>query len=528
MPFSEFSFRSLSFWRGVILQFENQVAHDHSLVCNLSAATMEVIALLKIVGTTLKIVKEIWEGAQWMQRVHETYCNGDKTLQSIALECNIYGESIKAIGQWLKRNQAEKDLLRQMRTTYNALTLVQVSMANVLLDLKKFKAKGSSKSTTKDTRLAREKENILMFKHFMMNKAKQQWFADIMRGHLTELRAHAAILHMCLGVIELAGVTTNRKAAAPEKLEARTGNLERRLLLRHFIRKALEIKRNETAGYSGRADAGQSSKTPKEDTQESPQKLTFYDVVQLARQQAFAEKTRRSNEDLIDFSDNVQPPLSPTPLTSNDIALIDSSIPTSSDPAFQSLLGMPELDSNPFMTNNRATVAELDSGSSLHRQSVDLHGLVELNSMPITNSQSALVELDATPPSRSHPQDLMRLAELDASRADSHDQPGLEIVVANKMPLANKSDTVESSRFTNYPATIDPTKPIQPPDTTLLDREDPLDDAVDDNKSVASSAAPSIFSHSSSLTSATGCSLSPITEEELQARKFSAQAEQKM
>ena len=66
-------------------------------------------------------MKEIWEGLQWMQGIYETYSDGDKTLQSMALECNIYGDSIKAIGQWLKKNQGAKGLTRQMRTTHNAV-----------------------------------------------------------------------------------------------------------------------------------------------------------------------------------------------------------------------------------------------------------------------------------------------------------------------------------------------------------------------------------------------------------------------
>ena len=154
------------------------------------------------VGTTLKVIKEVWDGLQWMQRIYETYTEGDKSLQSIALECSIYGESIKTIGQWLKRNQTATGLTRQLRTTNNAITLVQVSMANVLLDLKKFKS-GDNQRNTNDTRISREKQNIKLFQQFIMNRAKQQWFAETMRLHLIELRAHAATLHLTLGVIEL-------------------------------------------------------------------------------------------------------------------------------------------------------------------------------------------------------------------------------------------------------------------------------------------------------------------------------------
>ena len=75
-------------------------------------------------------------------------------------------------------------------------------MANVLLDLKKFKSGGKQK-VVKDTRISREKENMRLFQQFIMNKAKQQWFAQTMGLHLVELRAHAATLHLTLSVIDL-------------------------------------------------------------------------------------------------------------------------------------------------------------------------------------------------------------------------------------------------------------------------------------------------------------------------------------
>ena len=80
---------------------------------------MDPITILGAVGTTLKIVKEVCQGLQWMQRVYESTKRGDKILQLIALECNIYGDSIKTIGQWLKKNKDMTGLKRQMRTTQN-------------------------------------------------------------------------------------------------------------------------------------------------------------------------------------------------------------------------------------------------------------------------------------------------------------------------------------------------------------------------------------------------------------------------
>lgn len=163
---------------------------------------MDPFTVLCAVGTTLKVVKEIWEGLQWMQQIYETYTDGDKTLQSIALECNIYGVSTKTIGQWLRKNQNATSLTRQMRTTHNAITLVQVSMANVLLDIKKSQGTGNLTSM-KDRKLSNRKLQIKMFQELVMSKVKMQWFQETMRLHLVELRAHAATLHLNLGVIEL-------------------------------------------------------------------------------------------------------------------------------------------------------------------------------------------------------------------------------------------------------------------------------------------------------------------------------------
>ena len=163
---------------------------------------MDPITILGAVGTTLKIVKEVCEGLQWMQRVYENITHGDKILQSIALECNIYGESVKTIGQWLKKNKDAVGLKRQMRTTHNAITLVQVSMANLLLDLKKVQESGDN-LTLKDKKISKEKLNFKVFQQFIINGAKQQWFQETMKIHLNELRAHASTLHLTLTVIEL-------------------------------------------------------------------------------------------------------------------------------------------------------------------------------------------------------------------------------------------------------------------------------------------------------------------------------------
>ncbi len=92
---------------------------------------MEPLSVLGVIGVTLQLVKLVWHGLLWMGRIYETSVQGDKVLRSMALEFGIYGNSIKAIGQWLKKNQAATGLGRQMRTTHKAITLVKCSMANI-------------------------------------------------------------------------------------------------------------------------------------------------------------------------------------------------------------------------------------------------------------------------------------------------------------------------------------------------------------------------------------------------------------
>ena len=87
-------------------------------------------------------------------------------------------------------------------TSTLAITLVQVSLANLLLDLKKVQQSGDKKPA-EDLKISKEKLSLRAFQACMLDTAKQQWFRDTMRIHLAELRAHAATLHLTLGVIDL-------------------------------------------------------------------------------------------------------------------------------------------------------------------------------------------------------------------------------------------------------------------------------------------------------------------------------------
>ncbi|KAL8655304.1 MAG: hypothetical protein Q9210_000972 [Variospora velana] len=459
--------------------------------------------LLSAVVGALVSTKEVWKALQWMQKVYEIYTEGDKFLQSIALECYIYGDSIKTIGHWLKKNQSATTLTRQMRTTHTAIALVQVSMANVSRDLNRFRDGGDVK-ITKDTRLSRQKRDMKLFQQFIRNKAKHQWFTEIMGIHLIELRAHAATLHLTLDIIKLAGHSPDQKEKEPEKLEDQTGRLEKRLMLRQFLTKALDIKRSEVVGFSGREDTDQPFSTASPSSvYVTPRKLTFYDVVQLARQQAYVEKTQRSNEDLIDLSDTPESPPQPPASASfqSDLTLLHSSNPEPSqhispDP---SVSGPVKMNSLGERANEQPSIAELDTAWPPNLPTSDLAGLVELDAAPaISHGKGAAEPIDQV---RSQIYELSRSLN---DRDVNQEQPGLEV-------------TGTGSSSTGHSVTKGAIElPGQPQQVGAL-----LDAPTDENvevRSFVSSAAPSMFSHSTSLTGATTCSMPGITEEDMQAR----------
>ncbi|KAK0515443.1 hypothetical protein JMJ35_001477 [Cladonia borealis] len=575
---------------------------------------MDPITILGAVGTTLKIVKEICEGLQWMQRVYENMTNGNKILQSIALECNIYGESIKAIGQWLKNNKNATGLKRQMRTTQNAITLVQCSMANLLLDLKKCQETGDKSSVKK---LSKDKLNIKMFQQFILNAAKQQWFQETMKIHLVELRAHAATLHLTLGVIELTGSTPEDKGKTPnkleneteeledKKLEDKTKKLERRLLLRKFITKALEIKRAEIL-ESARPNESEKSSSESAVTsspdliQGSPPKLTFYDVVQLVlqlrRQQSLVEKTRKSSVDLIDLSDAAQPVLDQAPSTNiqSDDDLFDSSSPMalqlidpfllsqneprsselyqnvefmskqlaspelnttlSQEPSGLDLLGLIDAQaSHVDLISKQPTSPELETALSQEPSGLDLLGLIDAQTSHVEpmSKQPTSPELETALSQEPSGLNLIELVDAQASYDDElHKEDASEQLVAvatpnqQDLPLHQSSAALahQESDTKEEPAALDPNLPEAPQagdsktqeineliitspdnlsDAAIQSQENNTDDALTDI-SPTSTAAPSIFSHFSSLTGATSSSLSGITEEDVQARNSSS------
>ena len=400
-----------------------------------------------------------------------------------------------------------------------------------------------------------------------------------------------------------------------KELEDKTKKLERRLLLRQFITKALAIKRAEILEAARPNDAEQLSSesaiTSSPDLiQGSRPKLSFYDVVQLARQQALAEKTRKSSVDLIDLSDGAQPVLDQGPSSSfqSDDDLFDTSSrmalqlidpfllsqdgPRSSEP-YQNVEFMSEQPENPELDttvsqepsgldllglvdaqaphvepmSKQPTSPELTTAISQEPSGLDLLELVDAQAshVELKNKEPASAELNTTLSQEPAGLDLLELVDAQASQAEDlpkeeAGEPLAAVATSNQedLPLhqssvalilqesdikeepaalesnipeasqAGDSETQETNELVASPANSDqPSSPRNLFDAALKSQENDTDDALTDISPI-STAAPSIFSHLSSLTGATSSSLTGIREEDVQARNSSSQATSKL
>ena len=327
-----------------------------------------------------------------------------------------------------------------------------------------------------------------------------------------------------------------QKEKTPEKLEVKTGKLEKRLLLRQFITKALEIKRIEIAELARRGEAEQPLPKPLSDsTQCSPQKLTFYEVVQLARQQAMAEKTRRSNEDLIDLSETPQPILDSAPSVGGQFGhdlldLNDFMVPqrdhSISSPRGE--FGTSQLDQKLGMISDQPDIAELDAEP--HLQKLPTENTLDLVELPAFEADSvdagklneplhSLNALNQSTPELYQSSEMMTSQE----RVAQEKSAASELIDCVDSPKS-VMDRTDSNRPSTAQASLEETVvSIGQPSTALIDIDIDNEETAPKN-SPTSTAAPSIFSHSSSSTAATGSSLPEISEEDVQKRVSTSQA----
>ncbi|KAL8990128.1 MAG: hypothetical protein Q9169_008204, partial [Polycauliona sp. 2 TL-2023] len=338
-----------------------------------------------------------------------------------------------------------------------------------------------------------------------MDKAKQQWFADTMRGHLIEMRANAATLHLCLSVIDLTGESPTHNKQVPAELAAKTGNLEKSLRLRQFITKALAIERAESPDLFARDGDGKVSACLPSLLPESAQRITFHDVVQLARQQALAQKTRNANQDLIDLSDSTGPLMNSvaSPTIQDDLLLLDFDNPTFFATTLPRSPIIVELEAGPYPNEDTAKVDPIELEPSC------------LKGFPQAKPTDSIALLGTAHPNVQFDQ------PSEAPKAEEVGQPGLEAVDA-KSPSARDSH-IDGAIQLNAPlATNEAPAMPQASNIVLIDRDQSFN-GVADQESLASSTATSIFSHSSHSTALTGASLRGNSEEDIQSRHSMSQ-----
>ena len=326
------------------------------------------------------------------------------------------------------------------------------------------------------------------------------------------------------------GYTPEQKAKIPEKLEDKTGKLEKRLLLRHIITKALKIRRDEIAELARQSDPEHlSPESIPQSRQNLPQKLTFYDVVQLARQQAMMEKLHRSDEDLIDFSDTPKPePNSASATTAQHnrdlLELDDMTASQHNHLSAQSIFPngvatlIPKIDS----TETPPAIAELviDSVQSQGADAPD--GFVEL---PAGNMDSKAPS-DLLAPDDHLIQPIYELSQdseiPDDQRKDAQEE---HAVPQPGNSAASQCDTlIDLEDQPQHDARANLEFPVifnRESSTMETHREIITSETASDASSI-STAVPSIFSHSSSITSATASSLPGITEEMEQSLSISS------
>ena len=269
--------------------------------------------------------------------------------------------------------------------------------------------------------------------------------------------------------------------ATREKLERKTKSLEKRLLLRHFLTKALEIRRAEVAAEDERRSQAMKefirlppmspAKEPSIQPDKQPQAPSVFSVAEQARQKAGAEQENKledllSNdiEDLIDFSNGFQ--------------TLPTQVPTSSFHGFQDLDGLHGLSMPQQTVPVIADKAESDFP--------DQHAVFD----EVSDREHLKSQLASQPqtPDPSMP-------DIDAQRqvTDKVLNPkcpeSLQVVPQFSAPNPGMADVNPQSMVIGHIFHTSPT----------------------------TTATSSIFSHASTLSSASGSSV-PITEEELRER----------
>ena len=275
----------------------------------------------------------------------------------------------------------------------------------------------------------------------------------------------------------------------PEKLEQKTRSLEKRLLLRHFLTKALEIRRAEIAAEEERRSQVMKEfirlapvsppVQPSIHSADQPQALTVLTVVEQARQKPVAEQEDKiedllsnDTEDLIDFSTEIRN------LPSQELAT--------------SIRGLQDLDGLRGLCMPQQTVPD-----TAHKAESDIP--VKHAVFHEISEQKHL----QSPQIASQPQALdLNILVVDGQRRRDGE---------TFKPETAEPSQIDSQRSALYPV------------MGSVDAQSAYSDH-DFDMSPTTTATPSIFSHASTMSSASGSSWRGITEAELRERDLKTQS----
>ena len=319
---------------------------------------------------------------------------------------------------------------------------------------------------------------------------------------------------------------------APEALEQKTKSLEKRLLLRHFITKALEIRRAEVVAEEERRNQAmkefirvpavsppvqvQTQIQPDDGSQRQPQKELqgqssdqppdhrIVSVVEQAHQQAVAEKESKLEdllsddiEDLIDFS--VEPPAPPGQvLTDAKPQALHSKAPSNAGSNFHDLDGLRDLFTQQETVRD---VADMVEGNILNtRHCTDASAEPERPQSSQLTSQSPNISSSMPNIDQQHQKSGKLLEETNPTSSQLTLQPSSPEASAPDLDaLRSRSNPVyEPEQSESGQVASQTLKPD--PGTPDVDLQSAAGGHPSDT-SPATTATSSIFSHASTLSS---------------------------
>lgn len=140
--------------------------------------------------TSAKLAQFCYETAKDLNTFQVSYKGSKSTLMSVVALCEIFGNEVKYIGDWLEKTAKESNEheLLHLETLKKALDLIENSMMRLSKDIEKISASGGA------ARMGMAEQWI---------KVKYSWSEDILKKHLTALREHATLIQLILTALQL-------------------------------------------------------------------------------------------------------------------------------------------------------------------------------------------------------------------------------------------------------------------------------------------------------------------------------------